>query len=175
MIEVTNRIAIIGAGSVGASIAYAVILRHVCSEVVLVDVDEQVCRAQVLDLEDGQFLTNCQVRYGTPKDAGQCDFIVITAGAKQRDGETRVQLIDRNFNILNAVIGGMKPLKPSAVLLVVSNPCDILTYFAQKLSGLPVNQVFGSGTFLDTARLRGAIAKKIDVTDTAVHAYVLGT
>jgi L-lactate dehydrogenase len=85
-----------------------------------------------------------------------------------------VQLIDRNFNILKSVINSMKPLNPSAVILLVANPVDILTYFAQKLSGLPTHQVFGSGTFLDTARLRGAIARKVGVADTAVHAYVMG-
>lgn len=174
MIEITNRVAIIGAGSVGAAVAYAVLLRHVCSEVVLNDVDEKVCKGQVADLEDGSFLTNSRVKYGTLKDCGQCDLIVITAGAKQREGETRVQLIDRNHAILKSVINGMKPLKPSAILLLVSNPVDVLAYFAQKLSGLPPNQVFGSGTFLDTARLRRAIAHKVGVADTAVHAYVLG-
>lgn len=171
---VSSKVAIIGAGSVGAAVSYALLLRHVCADLMLVDIDAARCAGEVADLQDGTFLANTRVRVGTPQEAGQCDIIVITAGAKQREGETRIQLIDRNFHILKAVMDGMKPFNPRAVLVVVANPCDILTYFAQRLSGLPSTQVFGSGTFLDTARLRHKVADVLKVAYTAVHAYVLG-
>lgn len=169
-----NKVAVIGAGSVGAAISYALLLRHNCAELLLVDVDQQRVAGEVADLSDGTFLSNTRVMAGTPQQAGQCDIIVITAGAKQRDGETRIQLIERNFQILQSVINGMKPLNPNAIIIVVANPCDILAYFAQKMSGLPYNQVFSSGTFLDTSRLRERISEKLRVAKTAVHAYVLG-
>lgn len=169
-----HKLAIIGAGSVGAAICYAALLKKVASEILLVDVDTARCEAQVLDISDAAFLSETKVSVGNFKEAGQSDIIVITAGAKQRPGETRVELIDRNYAILKSCIDGMKPFNPEAVILIVSNPVDILTFFAQKLSGLPTNQVFGSGTFLDTARLRLILSEKMNVSETACHAYVLG-
>ncbi|KAI9095194.1 lactate dehydrogenase/glycoside hydrolase [Phlyctochytrium arcticum] len=169
------KIAIVGgAGSVGATAAYAILLKRVASELILVDLNEKACEAQVLDLSDAAFLADTKVRVGNYKEAGQADIVIITAGAKQRPGETRVELIGRNRDILASCIDQMKPFKPSTVLLLVSNPVDVLTYFAQKLSGLPHKQVLGSGTFLDSARLRSTLAAKLDVAETAVHAYVLG-
>jgi len=159
-----GRIAIIGAGSVGSTCAYALLLHRVSSEILLVDIDTTLLQAQVQDLSDTAFLTNTQVRSSTFVEAGQCDIIVITAGAKQREGESRIGLLDRNYRILESVIGSMKPFKEDAVLLLVSNPVDVLTYFAQKMSGLPRMQVMGSGTFLDTVRLRSALAEQIQVT-----------
>jgi L-lactate dehydrogenase len=170
----SSSIAIIGAGSVGAAIAYALMLRKVSAEVLLVDIDEKRCEGEALDLSDGQIVSTTKVKKGTYAEAGQCDIIVISAGAKQREGESRVQLIDRNYKILNSVFNSMKPLSPNAVILLVANPVDVLAYFAQKISGLPRHQVFGSGTFLDSARLRGQIAEKLNVSEAAVHAYILG-
>ena len=175
MLEDGNgRISVIGSGSVGAAVANALILKGTCSELLMVDIDEKRCKGEVSDLQDGSFLTNTRVRVGTFKEASQSDIIVITAGAKQREGETRLQLIERNFYILKSVMESMQPLKSSAIILIVANPCDILTLFAQKLSKLPSSQVFGSGTFLDTCRLRNEIADKLNIAYTAVHAYVLG-
>ncbi|KNC98811.1 L-lactate dehydrogenase [Spizellomyces punctatus DAOM BR117] len=169
------KIAIIGgAGSVGATAAYAILLRRCASELLLVDLDTEKCAAQVLDLSDAAFLSDTKVRMGTPKEAGQCDIVIITAGAKQRPGETRVDLIGRNRAILSSVIESMKPFKQSAILLLIANPVDVLTYFAQKLSGLPQSQVLGSGTYLDSARLRSELSSRLEVAETAVHAYVLG-
>ena len=170
----SSSIAIIGAGSVGAAVSNALLLKGVCSELIMVDIDQERCKGEVADLQDGSFLTNTRVKVGTAQEAGQADIIVITSGAKQKIGETRLQLIERNFYILKSVIEGMQPMKKSAIIIVVANPCDVLTYFAQKLSRLPLGQVFGSGTFLDTARLRTDIANRLDVAYTAVHAYVLG-
>lgn len=158
------KISVIGAGSVGAAVCYSLLLRKLCAELILVDVDEKRVKGEVSDLCDGTFLSNTRVKAGTPQQAGQSDIIIITAGAKQKEGETRIQLIDRNLKILRSVIGGMQPLNSNAIIIIVANPCDILTYFAQRLSGLPSKQVFGSGTFLDTARLRNQIAEKLEVS-----------
>ncbi|KAI8903175.1 hypothetical protein EDD86DRAFT_250582 [Gorgonomyces haynaldii] len=164
----------IGAGSVGSSIAYASLMRHSASEILLCDIATARCEAEVLDMTDAAFITNSKIRVGTFQECGQCDIVVITAGAKQNPGETRVQLIDRNFKILQSCITSMKPFKENTVLLLVANPVDVLTHIAQKLSGLPPSQVIGSGTFLDTARLRTALSKKLQVAETAIHAYILG-
>jgi len=160
MASTPNRVAIIGAGSVGSDIAFALILRRLAAEIVLVDVDTVRCHAQVQDLSDGAFLSSTRVCEGSFKEASQCDIIVITAGAKQRPGESRTDLLGRNMGILKAVLDGMKPLRPDAILLIVANPVDILTFFAQQMSGLPRGQVIGTGTFLDTARLRIFLAEE---------------
>ncbi|OZJ06751.1 hypothetical protein BZG36_00428 [Bifiguratus adelaidae] len=169
-----SRVAIIGAGSVGATIAYACLLRKVCSEILLVDIAPEIVNGQVLDLADAAFLSSTVVRGATFEETGQCDIIVITAGAKQNQGESRTQLIKRNHKILNSVISSTKPLNKHAIILLVANPVDILTHIAQKLSGLPRNQVFGSGTYLDSGRLRLFLSQLLGVSETAIHAYTLG-
>ncbi|ORX84211.1 L-lactate dehydrogenase [Basidiobolus meristosporus CBS 931.73] len=169
-----KTIAIIGSGSVGASIASALILRNVSSTVLLVDVDPKVAEGQSLDLTDSLFLSSSHVKVGTYAEAGQADIIVITAGAKQKPGETRMQLIEKNYAILQNVITNMSPINPNAKILLVANPVEILAHITQKISGLPHNQVFGSGTFLDSGRLRSALGRKLGVNDTAIHCYVLG-
>jgi len=171
-----SRIAIIGAGEVGSTIAYSLILNPIAGDILLVDPQEEVRNAQVQDLSDATYHgnTTTHVRAGTHKEAGQCDIVVITAGAKQKEGESRTDLIGRNQAILNSVIDDMKPFREDTVLLVVANPVDILTYFAQKYAGLPKSQVIGSGTFLDSARLRGILADKAEVAASSIDAYVLG-
>ncbi|RUS20775.1 nucleophile aminohydrolase [Endogone sp. FLAS-F59071] len=169
-----SSVAIIGAGSVGATIAYAMLLRRVSSRILLVDIAPEIVHGQVLDLSDAAFLSSTQVRGGTYEEAGQCDIIVITAGAKQNPGETRTQLISRNHKILSSVFTSLGQLNPNVILLIVANPVDVLTHIAQKLSGLPHRQVFGSGTFLDSGRLRLFLSNVLQVSETAVHSYVLG-
>ncbi|RKP10797.1 lactate dehydrogenase/glycoside hydrolase [Thamnocephalis sphaerospora] len=169
-----HKIAVIGAGAVGASIAYACVLTKVPANVVMVDVDKRMVEGQVLDLSDVGFLSPVPVSVGTVKEAGQCDIIVITAGAKQRPGEPRSELVERNRTILKSVIDGMQPIRKDAIMILVANPVDVLTYLAQQLSGLPRKQVFGSGTFLDSMRLRGYLADKLQVQQNALHCYVLG-
>ncbi|CAG8639189.1 1458_t:CDS:2 [Dentiscutata erythropus] len=114
--------AIIGAGSVGAFIAFALHLQKISSEILLVDINPEAVEGQVLDLSDANFISSTQVRSGTFQEAGQCDIVVITAGAKQKSGETRVELIERNYKILDNVIGSMKPFNPNIILLLVANP-----------------------------------------------------
>ncbi|KAF9282501.1 hypothetical protein BGZ68_005940 [Mortierella alpina] len=169
-----SQMAIIGAGSVGSSIAFACLMRSVVSELLINDFNSKVCEGQVLDLQDAAFVSSTKVRVGTPKECGQADIIVITAGARQKPNETRDELVQRNEDILKSVLDGLQPIKPSAILVLVANPVNILTCMAQKLSGLPSHQVIGTGTFLDSIRFRVAMKERLAVSETSVHAYVVG-
>ncbi|KAI8053139.1 lactate dehydrogenase [Gilbertella persicaria] len=169
-----SRTAIIGAGAVGASLAYALMFKNVCSEILIVDVSPDIVKAQVLDLADAASVSHTRIRGAAPEEAGQADIIVITAGAKQKDGEPRTKLIERNYRVLNNVVSSMQPIREDAVILIVSNPVDILTAITRKLSGLPANQVIGSGTYLDTTRLRVHLGEIFDVNPQSVDALVLG-
>lgn len=167
-------IAIIGAGSVGSNIASFLLLRRIAPIILLVDTDHPLCRAQVLDLSDAAFLSNARIRSATHAEAGQADIIIISAGAKQRPGDSRLDLIGRNLKVLRSVMEGMKPIRQDAVVVMVANPVDVLTFFAQKMSGLPKGQVIGSGTFLDSLRLRALVAERAGIADTAVQIDVVG-
>nr|BAD38910.1 lactate dehydrogenase A [Rhizopus arrhizus] len=169
-----SKVAIVGAGAVGASTAYALMFKNICTEIIIVDVNPDIVQAQVLDLADAASISHTPIRAGSAEEAGQSDIVVITAGAKQREGEPRTKLIERNFRVLQSIIGGMQPIRPDAVILVVANPVDILTHIAKTLSGLPPNQVIGSGTYLDTTRLRVHLGDVFDVNPQSVHAFVLG-
>lgn len=172
----TSKIAIVGAGAVGSTIAYSLILNPIAGDILLVDPQEAVRDAQVQDLSDATYHgnTSTHVRAGTHKEAGQCDIVVITAGSAQKKGETRTDLIGRNMKILGTVVEDMKPFGEDTVLLVVANPVDVLTYFAQRFSGLPKSRVIGSGTFLDSARLRGILSEVAGVAASSIDAFVLG-
>ncbi|KAG0356304.1 hypothetical protein BGZ54_000772, partial [Gamsiella multidivaricata] len=169
-----SKMAIIGAGSVGSTIAFACLMRSVVSELLINDFDKKVCEGQALDLQDAAFVSSTNIHVATPKECGQADIIVITAGARQRPGETRDELVHRNEEILTSVLNGLKPIKSSAILILVANPVNILTCMAQKLSGLPSHQVIGTGTFLDSIRYRVAIKNFLKVSETSVHAYIVG-
>ena len=174
--QLTSKIAVIGTGSVGSTIAYSLILNPIAGDILLVDPQTAVRDAQAQDLSDATYHgnTSTQVRAAESKEAGQCDVIVMTAGAAQKEGESRTDLIGKNKEILKSAIEDMKPIREDAILLVVANPVDALTYFAQQFSGLPKSQVFGSGTFLDSARLRGILAQKAGIAASSIDAYVLG-
>lgn len=168
------QIAVVGAGSVGSAIAYAVVLRNLRAKVLLVDKFTNVCEGQVKDLEDSAFLSPTKVAMGTMEEAGKSDIIIVTAGAKQQPGESRDALVGRNKEILSSIVSDMGAINPSAIWLVVANPVDILTSLAQKLTGLPQHQVLGTGTFLDTERLRAVLAKRLEICASSIHCQVLG-
>jgi L-lactate dehydrogenase len=174
--KLKTTIAILGCGDVGSTLAYTLILQPICSEVILVDPKKDLLNAQVRDLSDATYRggSGVKVRAGTHLDAGQADIVVITAGAKQKAGESRLSLLSRNLHILESIFASMAPISPHTILLLVANPVDILTYFARKLSGLPEAQVLGTGTSLDSARLRGILAEKAEVAPNSIDAYVLG-
>jgi L-lactate dehydrogenase len=170
-----SKIAIIGAGFVGSTTAYALLLKKITAEIILVDINEVRCRGEILDLSDAlSFDGTSQIRAGTAQDAAQADIIVIAAGKAQNPGETRLALLKTNKSIITDIFTAIKPINPQTIIIMVTNPLDSLTALAQSLSGLPHNQVFGTGTFLDTLRLRGIIAQKVNVSAASVNAYVIG-
>jgi len=170
-----SKIAIIGAGSVGTTTAYALILQNTAAEIILVDANEIRCRGEILDLSDAlPFSQTTLVQAGTITDAAQADIIIIAAGARQKPGQSRIELLAANKNSISSIIAQMKPIAPHAIIIMVSNPLDVLTLHVQELAGLPRNQIFGTGTFLDSLRLRELIAQKIKIAEKSVHAYILG-
>jgi len=170
-----TKIAIIGAGSVGATTAYAILLQGITAELLLVDVNDLRCKGEMYDLCDAiPFSKTSKVRQATTQEAAQADIIIITAGLAQKPGQTRRELLEANKEVLSAIFAQLKPLNKEAIIIIVTNPVDVLTFLAQKLSGLPHNQVFGSGTFLDSQRLRGLISQKIGIAEQSIHAYVIG-
>ncbi|EXJ63776.1 hypothetical protein A1O7_00111 [Cladophialophora yegresii CBS 114405] len=174
----TARIAIVGTGSVGSTIAYALLHGSQYSDLLLVDVNSSKRDAQVRDLSDAACAegSSTRMRCATLRDAAGCDVVVIAAGVKRRRAETRVQQLERTTAILRHIIDGMKPfLLPSTILLIVSNPVDVLTTLALKLTSLPSSQVLGLGTYLDTVRLRRIIAEELKISPQTIHADVLGT
>ncbi|KAK4198911.1 lactate dehydrogenase/glycoside hydrolase [Triangularia verruculosa] len=172
----TARIAIVGAGQVGGAVAYALILGSVACELLLIDVKVDLRDGQVRDLSDVAYATGggMRVRAATHHEAGQCDIVVITAGSKYGFGETSIQHMQRNISVIRNVVKAMTPFRSDAIVLVVSNPVDLLTSIVQELAGLPKSQVFGSGTFLDSVRLRGLLADKAGVAANSIQLFVLG-
>ncbi|GAW17966.1 hypothetical protein ANO14919_074350 [Xylariales sp. No.14919] len=169
------RIAIIGIGKVGAAVAYSIIHKQIASEVLILDIKEDFQDAQVQDLRDStSFGISPRVKPGTWKECGQCDIIVFTAGTNQKGGESRLALVQRNISVIKSGFEQMKPFGENSILLMVTNPVDVMTYFALKYTGLPPSRVFGSGTILDTTRLKDTIAQRAAVAPRAVHAYVVG-
>jgi len=170
-----TKISIIGAGSVGATIAYAILLKNLAAKIALIDIDEIRCRGEILDLSDSLSFSGPSAIYaGTPADAKDSHIIIIAAGKKQTPGQNRIALAQENKKVIESVMKSITPLNKESVVIVVTNPVDITTYYAQQLSGLPVSQVFGTGTFLDTQRLRGFISNKINIAEQSIHAYILG-
>lgn len=168
-------IAIIGAGSVGSTAAYALIMHNVAAKILLVDIDVNKCAGEVQDLEDALFVSGAStVSVGSLSDAGQADIIVITAGIPQKPGQTRLELLATNHEIVGSIVQQMKPIKSGSIIIVVTNPVDIVTRYVQEISGLPKNQVFGSGTFLDTNRLCGLLGDHMSISPNSIQAYVLG-
>ncbi|OLY85331.1 L-lactate dehydrogenase B [Smittium mucronatum] len=171
----TLRVSVIGGGgNVGAAIAFSLVVMQAPVEILLVDVSEKLAEGQALDIRDAAHLSPAQCRVGKFEEVGSSDVIVITAGARQNPGEPRSNLIDRNYVILKSIIDQIQPIKSSAVILMVTNPVDILTSIAQKLSGLPKSQVIGSGTFLDSGRLRNYLSRKLNMSSSSIHANMLG-
>jgi L-lactate dehydrogenase len=171
-----TKVAVVGAGSVGATLAYACLVRGVGRTIALYDVDADKTRAEVLDLNHGlQFVPQATV-VGSD-DIEVCrgaDLVVITAGAKQKPGQTRPELAGANVTLCRTLVPRLLEVAPDAILLLVTNPVDVVTYAALKYSGLPSQRVFGSGTVLDSSRLRLLLAEHCGVAVQSVHAYIAG-
>lgn len=170
------KVSVIGCGNVGATASYAMLLDGTPSELVLIDRDKNKAHGLLLDFEHSlPFVPYTKIVSGD--DLSACknsNLIVVTAGARQQEGETRLQLIEKNRKIFKEIIPALAKIAPESILLIVTNPVDILTYEAIKLSGFPENRVFGTGTMLDTARFRFHIAEKLCLSPKSIQAYVLG-
>jgi L-lactate dehydrogenase len=169
------KVGIIGAGMVGGATANALMLTGVADEIVLVDARAERAVAEAEDvLHATPFAHNALVRAGGYDDLGGSDVVVLSAGVSQQPGETRLQLLERNAAVLGNIIPQVLRAAPDCLLLMASNPVDVMTLTALRLSGLPPERVIGSGTILDTARFRARLAGHLDVAPSSVHAYVLG-
>ena len=170
-----QKVVLVGDGAVGSSYAFAMAQQGLAEEFVIVDVFKERTEGDAMDLEDAQAFTAPKNIYsGDYNDASDADLVVITAGAPQKPGETRLELVDKNMKIMKSIIDPLMASGFDGIILVAANPVDVLTYAAQKFSGLPTSRVFGSGTSLDTARLRAALGKKFNVDPRSVEAYILG-
>jgi len=171
-----TKIAVVGTGMVGSSFAYAAMIKGLAAELILIDVSEEREAGEVMDLSHGLIGTETgSVRGGDFKDCRDVDVIVITAGAAQKPGETRLDLVSKNIKILKDILKKMGKLRPDTVVILVSNPVDILSYVARNFLKQPnPGQVFGTGTALDTSRLRYNIGQALDVNLHNIHGYVMG-
>ena len=167
------KIAIIGAGAVGSTIAYTLLSKNTNAEIFLIDIDEKRCKGEVLDLADTlSFCKTSHIQLGSIKDAKNADIIIIAAGARQKIDQPRIELFKQNKKILENIINKLLPIKKEAIIIIVTNPVDLLTLHTLKLTKHPASQVFGSGTILESMRLRGLLAEKLSISIHSIHAYI---
>ncbi len=170
-----RKVVIVGAGAVGSTFAYALAQSGIVDEIALIDINRELADGQVLDLIHGQpFFRSIKIYGGEKKDYSNAQVIVITAGAKQRPGESRLGLLQRNAAIIGSIVDDITEQNSSGVIVVVSNPVDVLTYIACQKSGWPKERVIGSGTVLDSARFRSLLSRHCGVDVHNTHAYILG-
>ncbi|MDZ7808763.1 MAG: L-lactate dehydrogenase [Gracilimonas sp.] len=171
----SRKVAVVGAGAVGATFAYAMAQNGSADEICLIDINEELCRGQVLDLAHGlPFYPTSEIYVGSVEDYRDADVIVITAGAAQKKGETRLDLLKKNSSIIEGIVDEITAQKSEAVIVVVTNPVDILTKIALERSGWDRNRVIGSGTVLDSSRFKYLLSEFFDVYVGSIHAYILG-
>ena len=170
-----KKVTIIGAGAVGATTAFALLTRGAASEVVLIDINTSKALGEALDIKQATpFIDNCDIYAGSYADAVDSDVVIITSGIGRKPGQSRLELVQTNVGIIKAIAGEIVKVAPKALYVIVANPVDILTYAFLKYTGLPKSQVFGTGTVLDTIRLRTRLAEIYNVNKQQVHANVLG-
>ena len=170
-----NKITIIGSGSVGSTIAYTMMVSGLASEIVMIDINSSKALGEALDIAQGvPFGTPCSVYAGTYADAKNSDIVVVTSGLPRKAGQSRLELAQVNIDVTKKIIPEITRYAPEAVYIIVSNPVDILTYVFNKCSDIPENRIIGSGTILDTARLRARLSEYYSISQRNVHAYVLG-
>lgn len=171
-----RKVAIVGDGMVGSSIAYTLLLKSNIQDIVIIDVNKDKAEGDALDMNHAMsMLAPKDIKAGSYEDIEDAHIIVITAGAAQKPGETRTQLCDKNKAIFDSIFAMMKPhLNPESIVMIVTNPVDILTHYAFTKLGLPANQVIGSGTVLDTARLKFLLSEDTKIDPRNIHTYVIG-
>ena len=171
----STKVTIIGAGGVGATTAYSLLARDAATEVVLIDVNKDKALGEALDIKQATpFLENSDIYAGDYRDAAGSQFVIITSGIGRKPGQTRLELVQTNVEIIKSVAQQVVKYAPNATYIIVANPVDVLTYAFLKYTGLPKNQVLGTGTLLDTLRLRTRLAEIYNVNKKQVHANVLG-
>jgi len=169
------KVGVIGCGFVGSTAAYAMTLKNAANEIVLVDINMNLARSQAEDiLHATPFVTPLKISAGDYQDLDGAEVVVLACGVGQKPGETRLQLLERNVRVFEGVIPKVLQHAQNAVLLVASNPVDLITQITAKIAGIPSHRVIGSGTILDTARFRALLGEHLDVSPHSVHAYVLG-
>mgnify|MGYP000043700769 FL=1 len=170
-----NKVTVIGSGRVGSTIAYSLTCRGLADEIVMIDINGDRAMGEALDIRQGlSYDSACKVYAGTYDDAENSDIVIITSGIARKPGQSRLELIKTNIEIQKSIIPEITKHAPNAVYIIVSNPADILTYSFCRLSGVPENRVIGSGTIIDTARLRSRIADYCGLEVGNVHAYMFG-
>lgn len=170
-----RKVAIIGCGFVGSTTAFCLMQSGLFSEMVLIDIDQQRAEGEALDIAHGMpYYKPMNIYAGTYEDLADANIVIITAGVNQKPGETRLDLVQKNTAIFKTIIPEITKTSFNGILLVISNPVDILTYVTLKLSEYPTNRVIGSGTVLDSARLKCVIGERLDVDPRNVHARIVG-
>lgn len=170
-----NKITIIGAGKVGSTIAYTLSVMNLAKDIVMIDINHELALGEALDIRQGTpFSSNCSVYAGDYPDAANSNIVVITSGVARKPGQSRLELAQTNVNIMKSIMPQVTKYAPDAMYIIVSNPVDVLTYQWCKRSGLPENHIIGSGTILDTARLKARLSEYYNISQSNVHAYVFG-
>ena len=170
-----KKVTIIGAGSVGSTIAYTMAVNGITTEVAMIDINESKALGEALDIRQGvSFCPPISIYAGSYMDAQGSDIVILTSGIARKPGQSRLELAQVNVNVTKQIAPEIVKYAPNAIYIIVSNPVDILTYVFQKVSGLPEKQIIGSGTILDTARLRARLAEYYSINQQNVHAYVFG-
>ena len=170
-----NKISIIGAGFVGSTTAFALMTSGLASEIVIVDINKEKAEGEAMDLSHGApFVRPIDITSGEYSDTKDSDIIIITAGIGPKPGDTRLTCISKNLKVFQSIIPEVVKFSPNSILVIVSNPVDILTYIAYKLSGFPSNRVIGSGTVLDTSRLKYILSQRFEVDARNIHTYIMG-
>lgn len=171
-----NRVVVIGAGFVGSSYAFALLNQGITEELVLIDLNKEKAEGDAMDLNHGLPFapSHTKIWYGDYSECGEADIVVITAGANQKPGETRLDLVEKNTRIFKGIVEEIMASGFNGIFLVATNPVDILTYAVWKFSGFPKERVIGSGTILDTARFRFLLGDYFDIDTRNVHAYIIG-
>jgi len=170
-----NKVTIIGAGMVGSTIAHSLIMKEIAEEIAIIDINEKLMKSQVMDLQHAvPFAGQTYVHDGTYDDCIDSTVAVITCGAAQKPGESRLDLMEKNTKIIKDIVPKIFDKNPNIVLLIVSNPVDILTYLAISLFPDKQEKILGTGTILDSARFRHLIGRKLDINPKSIHAYILG-
>lgn len=170
-----SKITIIGTGSVGSTIAYTLAVTGAASEIVMIDINQDKALGEALDIRQGlPFCAPCSIYAGSYQDAVDSDIVILTSGVARKPGQSRLDLAQINVNIIKDIIPSITRSAPNANYIIVANPVDILTYTFFKCSGLPSNRIIGSGTILDTARLRARLSEYYSINQQNVHAYVMG-